>query len=158
MESGGWHTIWKDDVKSVGFQDPNWKGLAWAPIGPQLAKRPVWIIEAIPKDQYYLYGKVQLYVDRETYQGVFNRKFGWKGELLNTYYILGLLSKKRVRPDGGEEWLWASNMGYQVAENIKRSRATVSGLLPPGKDPANDRRVPYDPSFFDFTTLQRFGK
>jgi hypothetical protein len=158
MEKGGWHTIWADDVKSVGFQDPTWKGVAWAPIGPQLAKRPVWILEAIPKDQYYLYGKVQLYVDRETYQGVFNRKFGWKGELLNTYYILGLISQKRVRPDGGEEWLWASNMGYQAAENIKRNRATVSGLLPAGKSPANDRRVPYEPSFFDFMTLQRFGK
>ena len=158
MESGGWHTIWDEDVKSVGFQDPNWKGISWAPIGPKLVKRPIWILEAVPKDQYYLYGKVQLYVDRETYQGAFNRKFGWKGELLNTYYILGVLPQKRVRPDGEEEWLWASNMGYQAAENIKRNRATVSGLLPPGKSPANDRRIPYDPSFFDFMTLQRFGK
>jgi len=123
-----------------------------------LGKRPMWIIEAVPKDRYYLYGKVQLYVDRETYHGAYNRKFSWKGELLNTYAIIGFHSDKRIRPDGSEERLWASNMGYQAAENIRMNRATVSGQQAPIGDPANDRRIPLDPSFFDFTTLQRFGK
>ena len=68
------------------------------------------------------------------------------------------MSGKRTRPDGREDWLWASNMGYQVAENVKMNRATVSGLRGQGKDPANDRRVSFDPAFFDFNTLQRFGK
>src|SRR6185369_17465308 len=70
LPGGGWRAIWNKDIKSVGFQDPNWKGIAWAPIGPQLAKRPVWIIEATPKDKYYLYGKAQLLIDKETYQGL----------------------------------------------------------------------------------------
>jgi hypothetical protein len=158
LPDGGWRVVWPDDIKVIGFQDPNWKGIAWAPIGPALARRPMWILEATPKDKYYLYGKIQLFLDRETYQGAYNRKFSWKGELLNTYYILGFTSDERVRPDGVQEKLWGSNMGYQAAENIKMNRATVSGQLAPGKDPANDRRVPYDPSFFDFSTLQRFGK
>jgi hypothetical protein len=158
LPEGGWRAVWDPEMKSVGFQDPAWKGIAWAPIGPQLAKRPMWIIEAVPKDRYYLYGKIELYIDKETYQGAFNRKFSWKGELVNTYYVLGMLSHQRKRPDGGVEWLWGSNMGYQVAENLKANRATVSGLTAPDKDPANDRRIRYDPSFFDFATLQRFGK
>lgn len=158
LPGGGWRAEWDHSLKVIGFEDPDWKGVAWAPIGPQLAKRPMYILEATPKDKYYLYGKVQLYVDRETYQGAYNRKFSWNGELLNTYYVLGFLSHKFTRPDGQVEWLWGSNMGYQTAENIKMNRATVSGQLAPGKDPANDRRVTYDPSFFDFTTLQRFGK
>lgn len=158
LPGGGWRTRWPQDVNVFGIQDPSWQGSAWAPIGPQLALRPMWILEATPKDRYYLYGKVQLYLDAETFQGAFNRKFAWNGELLNTYYVLGFASAKYTRPDGGEEWLWGSNMGYQVAENIKMNRATVSGQLAPGKDPANDRRVPYDANFFDFNTLQRFGK
>jgi hypothetical protein len=158
LPQGGWRTEWDPEVKTVGFQDPAWKGVAWAPVGLALAKRPVWVIEATPKDRYYLYGKIQLYVDRETYQGVFNRKFDWRDELINTYMITGLMSAKRVRPDGREDWLWASTQGYQTAENVKMNRATVSALQAPGKDPANDRRVPYDPDFFDFNTLQRFGK
>jgi hypothetical protein len=157
LPGGGWRAIWPE-MKVIGFQDPDWKGVAWAPIAPALCKRPMWVLEATPKDKYYLYGKIQLYLDRETYQGAYNRKFSWKGELLNTYYIMGFTSDDRVTPDGVKEKLWASNMGYQAAENIKMNRATVSGQLAPGKDPANDRRVPYDPSFFDFSTLQRFGK
>ena len=53
---------------------------------------------------------------------------------------------------------WRSFFAYQCAENIKQNRATLGGLLPKGKDIANDRRVHYDPSFFDSSTLQRFGK
>ncbi len=159
LPTGGWRTDFNSDIPTVGFQDPSWKGIAWAPVGPALAKRPVWIIEATPKDKYYLYGKVQLYVDRETYQGVYNRKFNWRDELMNTYTVLGFMSGKREGgPDGREDWLWAGNMAYQAAENVKLNRATVSGLEAPGKDPMNDRRVPFDPEFFDFNTLSRFGK
>ncbi len=157
LAGGGWRAVW-GELKMVGFEDPNWKGIGWAPISAALAQRKFWLIEAVPKDKYYLYGRIELYVDKETYQGAYNRKFSWSNELLNTYYIMGFMSHKFDRPDGGQEVLWGSNMGYQAAENIKMNRATVSGLLAPTKNPANDRRVPYDPSFFDVNTLQRFGK
>ena len=29
---------------------------------------------------------------------------------------------------------------------------------PPSDEPANDRRLPYQPGLFDFSALQRFGK
>ena len=41
---------------------------------------------------------------------------------------------------------------------VKMNRATVSGLKGQGKEPANDRRISFDPQFFDFNNLQRFGK
>jgi len=157
LPQGGWRSIWPD-TPTVGYQDPNWKGVAWAPIPAGLARRPCWIIEAVPKDSYYLFGKIQLYVDKETYQGAWNRKFGWTGELLNTLQTVAYQKQELKRPDGKSEWLWGSTMAYQCAENIKMNRATVAGLLAPGKDRANDRRVHYDPTFFDSTTLQRFGK
>lgn len=158
LSQGGWRTIWPKDMVSVGFEDPSWKGVAWAPVGPQLARRPMYVVEAVPKDKYYLYGKIELYIDKETFQGAFNRKFNWQGELMNTYYILGMIPTSHVRPDGKDDLIWASNMGYQVAENVKMNRATVSGLLAKKPDPANDRRIHYEPSFFDFNALQRFGK
>jgi len=46
---------------------------------------------------------------------------------------------------------------YQCAENIKANRATLAGLVPPGDVP-NDRRIKIGPSFFDYQTLNRFGK
>jgi hypothetical protein len=159
LPGGGWRTLIDPNAQTVGFEKPGWTGLAWAPVGMALAKRPVWIIEATPKDKYYLYGKVQLYVDKETYQGVYNRKFNWRNELMNTYMISGFMSEKRVRPDGGEDWLWGATQVYQAAENVKMNRATVSGLPYADKpESAVDRRISFDPSFFDFNTLQRFGK
>lgn len=157
LPQGGWRSVWPDQP-NIGYQDPNWKGVGWAPLSAALARRPCWILEAVPKDKYYLYGKIQLYIDKETYQGAWNRKFGWTGELLNTLQVTAYQRQELTRPDGKKEWLWASNFAFQCAENIKMNRATASGLLPRGKDIPNDRRVHYDPGFFDSATLQRFGK
>ncbi|MBI3783778.1 MAG: hypothetical protein HY270_10265, partial [Deltaproteobacteria bacterium] len=96
--------------------------------------------------------------DKETYQGGWNRKYSWSGELLNTLQVLAYQKEEVKRPDGKAEWLWASNFSYQCAENVKMNRATLGGLLPKGKDVPNDRRMHYEPSFFDFSTLNRFGK
>lgn len=158
MPTGGWHSVWPERPV-VGYQDPTWKGIGWAPIVAGLAKRSMWIIEGVPKDRYYLFGRIQLYIDKETYQGAWNRKYGWNGEHLNTLQVVAYQKESLKRPtDGKMEYLWASNFSYQCAESIKMNRATLGGLLPPGKDVPNDRRMHYDPSFFDYSSLNRFGK
>lgn len=158
LPSGGWRSVWPERPV-VGFQNPEWKGIAWAPLPAALAKRPMWIIEGVPKDRYYLYGRIQLYIDKETFQGAWNRKFSWTGELLNTLQVVTYQKVLLKRPtDGADQYLWASSFAYQCAENIKANRATIGGLLPAGKDVPNDRRVRYEPGFFDFATLSRFGK
>ncbi|MGH7823135.1 MAG: DUF1329 domain-containing protein [Candidatus Binatia bacterium] len=158
LPEGGWRSKFKPGP-IAGFEDPSWKGVPWAPVGPALAKRDCWIIEAIPKDRYYLYGKVQLYIDKETFQGAWNRKFSWDGELLNTYMPTGFLNAKSVAPDGAEEWFWGSALAYQAAINVKMDRATVTGFPLKNRESAvNDRRMMYEPGFFDYQTLYRFGK
>ena len=99
LPGGGWRTLIDPDTPAVGFQQPGVEGpRLGARRHPALAKRPVWVIEATPKDKYYLYGKVQLYVDKETYQGVYNRKFNWRDELMNTYLIVGYMSRSASAP------------------------------------------------------------
>jgi hypothetical protein len=56
-----------------------------------------------------------------------------------------------------ERW-WGSTMSFQLSENIKADRATVSGQNGPGGDPPNDRRVPLEPGLFDYQSLSRVGK
>lgn len=161
LESGGYRTVFAPPP-FVGFEDPSWKGNPFAPVPQVLVKRKAWIVEATPKDKYYLYGKIQLYFDKESYQGMWNRKYSWTGENLNTSTALGYLNSKSVAPDGSEDWLWSSSMGYQAAINLKMNRATVTGWSLKGRDKfatiVNDRRMIYDPSFFDYQTLYRFGK
>lgn len=156
LPGGGWRGIWKD-VPSFGFQDRSWTGVSWAPVAHKLARRKVWVIEGVPKDSYYLYGKIQLSVDQEDWHGVFNRKFSWKGELLSTLQIPG--GPTTAMSDGVHFFSAAIGSGEfnQVAENIKMNRATgVTSDRSPGTP--NDRSIPIDESFFDFQTLNRLGK
>jgi hypothetical protein len=153
LPGGGWRTVFANNDRTVGFQVKGWKGVAWAPVAAGLAKRKVWVIEGVPKDKYYLYGRIELWVDDYTYTGAWNRKFSWQGDLLNTYQVSG---PPTAPFNDKERWL-GSTFGYQCAENVKAHRATQAGLVAPG-DVANDRRMPLAPSFFDYNTLNRFGK
>ncbi len=153
LPGGGWRTPFANNDRSAGFQVKDWKGIAWAPVAGALCKRRVWVIEGVPKDKYYLYGKIELWIDDFTYEGAWNRKFSWQGELLNTYQVSG---PPTAPYNEHERWL-GSTFGYQCAENVKANRATLAGPLPPGDVP-EDRRIPLEPSFFDYATLNRFGK
>ena len=154
LPGGGWRTISINNDHSAGFMVKDWKGVAWAPVAAGLAKRKFWVIEGVPKDKYYLYGKIELWIDDTTWAGAWNRKFSWQGELLNVYQVTGFASKDF---NATERW-WGSTFGIQLSENIKADRATASGMNGPGTDPPNDRRIPLEPKFFDYQSLSRFGK
>jgi len=153
---GGWITLSTANPPSTGFQDPSWTGLPWAPSGLALARRQFWVVEAIPHDKYYLYGRIELWVDAETWDGAWNRKFSWNGELINTYQLTARVNHRAGPPDH-PEWLAAGTMAYACAENVKANRATASGLRPDPQAPYY-RRVPIDHNLFDAAALTRFGK
>ena len=112
------------------------------------------MIEGIPKDKYYLYGRIELWIDDQTWQGAWNRKFSWQGDLLNVYQVVGFATAPFAP---GESW-WGSTFGFQGSEAIKQHRATISGMNGPGGNVANDRRIPIEPSYFAYQSLNRFGK
>lgn len=157
LPTGGWRPIWAEDLKQFGYQKEGWKGVSWAPVSGALAKRKFYVVSGVPKDRYYLYGRVQLFIDVETFQGAWNRKFDWQGELLNTLQIMAFLPKKFTRPDGIEDYIQGSNMSFQLAENIKQNRATSAGQKSHPKA-ALDSRMTFESSFFDTQTMSRFGK
>jgi Protein of unknown function (DUF1329) len=155
-KDGGWDTEWPD-LPFIGYMKSDWKGLAWAPVAPALAKRRFYVIEAVPKDRYYLYGKLQMYIDTVTFQGAWDRKFDWRGELLNVHQVLGYNPQKVTRPDGTADYVQGSNMAYQTNEAVKLNRATVAGI----KTTPTSRflgRGPMSESIFDLDTLAKRGK
>lgn len=156
LPGGGWRGLFKK-IPMVGFQDPNWKGSPWAPLNFGLARRRLWIIEGVPKDSYYLFGKIQLYIDKETYQGAYNRKFDWNGNLVNTYTVFADLNGTSGQA-GDDDYYGAGSTVYQGAENHKLNRATVITAPLGHGDPPNDRRLRLDPQFFVSQALVRFGK
>jgi hypothetical protein len=156
QKKGGWDTAWPD-IPFIGYMKPGWKGLAWAPVAPALAKRRFYVIEGVPKDRYYLFGRLQMYIDAVSFQGAWDRKFDWKGELLTVHQVLGYNPQKLARPDGTPDYVQGSNMAYQTNESVKYSRATVAGI----KTSPTARflqRGPIDDTVFELHSLTQYGK
>jgi hypothetical protein len=116
--------------------DPQWKGAAWAPHTGALAKRRHWIVEGVPKDRYYLFGKLIMYIDKTSFQGAWDRKFDWKGELLTTYQVMSYNPQPITRPDGGSTscgartWLRTARPSSPNARRLRGSRAPRLGVPP----------------------------
>jgi hypothetical protein len=148
---GGYDEDWPPDQKVVGYQDPTWTGLAWAPLAPVLVQRKIWVVEAKPRDPYYLFARIELGFDQETFQGVSSRKFDAQGALLRSLQFL--VGAPQTIEIGGESLrLPATAMGYTLAENLKQDRATVAGTVPPGNS-VHSRRIPIDPQLFALESL-----
>lgn len=155
-DKDGWRANWPD-LQFVGYMDPEWKGIGWAPKAGALTKRDHWLIEGVPKDRYYLYGRMELYIDKITFQGSWDRKFGWKDDLLNTYQVMAFIPRAVTRPDGKVQYIQGSQMAFQCAENIKAHQATVAGIKSTPKS-GFDSHIIFDPLFFDTNSLSRYGK
>jgi hypothetical protein len=155
MPDGSYRESIRTDVPVYGAQDPNWKGVPWAPVVPVLVKRPVWVIEGVPKDKYYLYGKIQLMVDRETFNGVYNRKYSWQGEHLHDYIPTAFTNQGTKAPDGDMEYFWGGAIQYFSGINFKNDRAS-NVSFPPGT--FAERHYQFPENFFDYQTLYRFGQ
>jgi len=52
----------------AGFERPDATTVAWSIDGVTLVRRPVWIVEGEPRESFYAYGRIVLYVDRELYR------------------------------------------------------------------------------------------
>jgi hypothetical protein len=64
---------WPAGQKVIGYEDPAWRGVAWAPVAPVLVRRKLWLVEAVPRDPYYLFARIELGIDQETFQGATSR-------------------------------------------------------------------------------------
>jgi hypothetical protein len=153
LPGGGFRTVWKD-VPRIGADDPGWQGLPWAPVSAQLARRPTWVVEAVPKDPHYLYGRLMLRLDTETYRGSWVSKYDRAGALMASYQV----SMGAYYSPDGRHWVSSGGIAVQTAENLLYDRATVVLFPPRSPDNPADWRVPTSPERFDPDVLVRLGK
>ncbi len=84
-----------------GYEVPGWSGVAWAAVNLKWYPRPMWVIEAIPKDRYYNFGKLVFYVDQENYVLYFKPMYSWSGEYWKTFLYASRLSNTQ----NGQRWI-----------------------------------------------------
>ena len=148
---GSWR-VSRDHLVRAGLNDPSWKGLPWAPIDDVLVERPVWEVEAIPKDRYYLYGRIRLRLDADYFRGTYNSKYSWQGEIMNMYNPTIPFGRS---PDG-KFWPYLAAVDAMVlAENLKLHRATASVNQ---TEFWEELELPFDPSFFELDAVVTRGK
>lgn len=100
LPNGTWRTLSGDIGVKVGWQVKGWQGAPWAPVNVVWIPRTFLIIEAIPKDPYYNYGKTVFWIDKETH--VIDYKVIWDkaGEYWKTLLVpptwVEFANKKRV--------------------------------------------------------------
>lgn len=156
VPGGGWVVLTDLNPPTAGYWMKGWTGVPWAPTDAALAKRPMWVIEAVPRDKYYLYGRLELWIDAETWDGAWNLKYSWSGDLVHSYQSQARINQRAGDPND-PEYLPASSMVWACAENFKMDRATLGGMRADPQAPAH-RRVPIDAALFDSMSLTRFGK
>src|SRR5207245_8304885 len=131
LPGGGWRTVSTNNDRAAGFQVKGWPGVAWAPVAAGVARRRFWILEGVPKDKYYLYGRLELWVDDYTWQGAWNRKFSWQGGLLKAYKVLGLAPA----PFTNTRAWWGRRSRGKSSEKARADGPTAAGRTGPARNP-----------------------
>ena len=148
----GW--VFETPIARYGFREPGWKGLPWMPLDNTLVKRPIWLIEAVPNDRYYLYGKLVFGIDRETYKVCNVVKYDWRGQAMGVFNR-GIAFGRA--PDGYRYVnITGGGRGGAYAENMKMRRATAADPSVPGTRGELDMHLPADG--FQRENLAREGK
>jgi hypothetical protein len=152
LPEGGWRMLIPGDAR-LGFQLPEWHGVSWCPIQEVLIRRPHWVVEAVPKDPYYLYGKLVLRFDKDLFLGSYSSKYDWQGNLLTSY---SAVRTNIVQVAPGELWAWAGG-AVALALNWKLDRATAAGIVAGENVPA-DSRIALSPGLFSLQRLMTLGR
>jgi hypothetical protein len=103
------------------FETPKAKGAGWWTLENVFIRRPVWIVEGVPKDPYYESGKILMYIDRELFHGYYKISFSKAGELYRTNLCGQAWGKT---PDGS---FAAPTALLMLGINEKEQRGTPAG-------------------------------
>jgi len=152
LPDGGWRMRIPGGAR-VGFQVPDWKGAPWCPVQEVLIRRSHWVVEAVPKDPYYLFGTLVFRFDKDMFMGSYSSKYDWQGNLLASY---SAIRTNIVKAAPGELWGWAGG-AVAVALNWKLDRATTAGIVA-GKNVPADSRIPLSSQLFSLQRLTERGR
>lgn len=72
------------DGALLGYETEGWTGAPWAYTNWVWVPREVWIIEAVPKDPFYAYGKMILHIDKQSRINTCTVKYSRAGEYWKT--------------------------------------------------------------------------
>jgi hypothetical protein len=78
-KTGEWEN-YTTDTCDLGYMKEGWTGAPWAYVNLVWVPREMWVFKAEPVDPYYVYGTLEIYVDKLSTTVSFNMKYTRAGE------------------------------------------------------------------------------
>ena len=145
------------DLKFIGYMDPDWKGVAWAPLSRRARQAPLLDRRGRAEGQVLPLRQHRALHRQGNLPGRVEPQVQLAGRAAQHAAGDGVPAQAFTRPDGKVDYNQGSNMAFQCAENIKRNRATVAGIKSSPKS-GFDGRVTFRPTFFAMDSLSHHGK
>ncbi len=139
-----------EEQVTVGYEDPNWQGVAWAPTKLKLAKRKCWIVEAEPKDPYYAVGRRVIYIDKSAYWAYWSTLYDRAGEYWRTQMFLEKMAYTPGRDMTVRHPFW------YVSEDVRQNRATFLDFQSKGY--FTEYQLGFPDTTFTTSNLSAMGK
>ena len=135
-----------------GYQTPGWRGKPWAVTNSIWVKRKIYVFEAIAKDPYYNYGKMEIWGDAKTLRPIFkviNDRAGkrWKVMIMNNC---------AGQATNNYPWGFGLVAFGDVIYDEQRDHATT--VMEHRTGELHDWNVKWDPSEFTLTGFSKLGK
>jgi len=73
-------SVWESYSRKYGYETPGWKGAPWAFTSLYWIPRPCWIVEGMPTDPYYAWGKHVMWIDKEVFHLINKEIYDKAGE------------------------------------------------------------------------------
>jgi len=142
---------WSDEEKIVpGYEKAGWTGAPWAPSNLKLAKRRCWIVEAIPKDPYYAYGRRVVYIDTTAYWAYWATLYDRAGEYWKT-----ILWEDKMAYTPGRD-MTTRHPFFGSAEDVRQNLATFFDVQAKGY--YTEYQLGFPDTTFTTTNLSAMGK
>lgn len=149
-EQSEWYTTAEIKPVIFGYKKESWQGATWAPTNLVWVKRPVYVLEMIPKDPYYNYGPQELWLDTELYGAAFKVIRDKSGAYWKTFFISSMACESEDK-----KMMFTSLATQQVVDD----RADHSTVI----EDASPRNLwgyyaVMDPNDFSLSGFQKFCK
>ena len=114
----------------VGYEVPNWQGAPWAPVTAVWIPRDVWIVEAMPKDTFYNYGRMHYYVDKDGYDIWFKEIYDKADEYWKTVFVIASYQATQK----GQNMVGRSTRYYFAVDDQTHHGSIACIVKYPGRD------------------------
>lgn len=141
----GWEGV------KFGYMVDGWKGAPWCPTNWIWKKRKVYVIEMIPKDKYYNYGRSIMVMDADTYSFIAKENYDRSGALWKI-----IMNSIAVEKSQNGKFQMVDPQGGTVALDLKRNHASVvTGTTPESESIFHANN---DPNDFTMAGFMKFCK